>query len=54
MNHLLVLSLEAYFTGLPRALEIMENLENQEKSSMHGKNHGIRKSLNNHGNNEIL
>ena len=25
------------FAGLPQALEIMENLENHEKSSMHGK-----------------
>ena len=24
-------------TGFPRALEIMENLENHKKSSMHGK-----------------
>ena len=26
-----------YFSGFPRALEIMENLENHEKKSMHGK-----------------
>ena len=25
------------FTGFPQALEIMENMENLEKSSMHGK-----------------
>ena len=35
--------------GFPRGLEIMENLENQEKSSMHGKIMEFEKSLNNLG-----
>ena len=35
-------------SGFPRALKIMENLENQEKSSMHGKSWNL-KSLNNYG-----
>ena len=32
------------FSGFPRALEIMENLENQKKSSMHGKIMEIEKT----------
>ena len=36
--------------GFPQALEIMENLENDKKSSMHGKIMEFeRKKLNNHG-----
>ena len=35
--------------GFPQALEIMENLENQEKSSMHGKIMDFEKIMNNHG-----
>ena len=30
-------TLDVAFAGLPQALEIMENLENHKKSSMHGK-----------------
>ena len=33
----------------PQALEIMENLENHKKSSMHGKIIEFEKKLNNHG-----
>ena len=36
----------AHIAGFPQALEIMENLENHEKSSMHGKNMEFEK---NHG-----
>ena len=36
-------------TGFPQAQEIMENLENQKKSSMHGKVMEFEKKLNNHG-----
>ena len=36
-------------SGFPQALEIMENLENQEKKFHAWKNHGICKNLNNHG-----
>ena len=38
-----------HVSGFQHALEIMENLENQEKKFHAGKNHGIWKSLNNHG-----
>ena len=34
--------------GFPQALEIMENLENHLKSSMHGKIMEFEKNLNNH------
>ena len=37
------------FTGFPQALETMENLENHEKSSMHGKIMEFEIKLNNHG-----
>ena len=36
-------------TGFPRALENLENLENQKKSSMHGKIMEFEKKLKNHG-----
>ena len=36
-------------TGFPRALEIVENLENHQKKSMHGKVMEFEKNLNNHG-----
>ena len=36
-------------SGFPRALEIMENLENYKKSSMHGNIMKFKKNLNNHG-----
>ena len=36
-------------TGFPQALEIMENLENHQKSSMHGKIMEFEKNLNNPG-----
>ena len=36
-------------SGFPQALEIMENLENHKKSSMHGKIMEFEKNLNNHG-----
>ena len=39
-----------FFPGFPQALEIMENLENHLKSSMHGKIMEFeKKTLNNHG-----
>ena len=34
---IILLPHQKHCTGFPQALEIMENLENQEKSSMHGK-----------------
>ena len=37
-----------YTVGFPQALEIMENLEYHEKSSMQGKME-LEKNLNNHG-----
>ena len=37
VRSLLTLKLHMHRTGFPQALEIMENLENHEKSSMHGK-----------------
>ena len=36
-------------TGFPQPLEIMENLEKSQKSSMHGKIIELGKKLNNHG-----
>ena len=36
-------------TGFPQALEIMENLENHQKSSMHGKIMEFEKNLNYRG-----
>ena len=36
-------------TGFPQALEIIENLENHEKSSMQRKFMKFEKNLNNHG-----
>ena len=38
-----------FATGFPQALEIMENLENTQKSSMHGKIMEFEKNPNNHG-----
>ena len=40
--------MQVRLSGFAQALEIMENLENHLNSSMHGKNHGILKNLNNH------
>ena len=37
------------YSGFPHALEIIENLENYKKSSMHGKIMEFEKNLNNHG-----
>ena len=41
--------LSVYSAGFPQALEIMENLENHPKSSMHGKIMEFKKKLKNHG-----
>ena len=38
----------AHMSGFPRALEIMESLENHGKSSMHGKTMGFEKKTKNH------
>ena len=43
------LSKEVLFSGIPKALEIMENLENHTKKSMHGKIMDFEENLNNHG-----
>ena len=41
--------LQMYLTGFPQALEIMKNLENHKKSSMHGQIMEFeKKTLNNH------
>ena len=37
------------YSGFPQALEIMENLENHKKSSMHGKIMEFENKLNNQG-----
>ena len=39
----------ALISGFLQALEIMENLENHKKSSIHGKIMEFEKKLNNHG-----
>ena len=44
-----IFSKKSVTTGFPKALEIMENLENHEKKLHAWKNHGILKNLNNHG-----
>ena len=45
------LSKSLEYARFPQALKIMENLENHEKSSMHGKTMEFKKKqhLNNHG-----
>ena len=37
------------YSGFPYALEIMENLKNYKKCSMHGKSWKLKKKKNNHG-----
>ena len=48
MQEIRLLMINVILAGFPQALEIMENLENHEKSSMHGKIIDL-KNLNNHG-----